>query len=75
MTYDFDYGSCNKITKEIFMPTEFEVRQFIRMNALQKDKLYRTDRERFNQLKEAADKMFPTNDDSAVGEVVMKGDR
>ena len=57
------------------MPTEFEVRQFIRMNALQKDKLYRTDRERFNQLKEAADKMFPTSDDTASGEVVMKGDK
>lgn len=56
------------------MPTEFEVRQFIRMNAHQKSKMFTEDKPRYLELKEAADKLFPINDDSnaVMGEVTLK---
>jgi len=57
------------------MPTEQEVRDFLRMNALQKMRLKEKNPERYNTLFTLSNELYPANDSSVELEISDKGDK
>lgn len=53
--------------------TELEVRGFLRMNVMQKERLRQKDVEKYNELFKQANELFPATDDSVEMEISDKG--